>query len=244
MILDVFFRLLAGHLVGDFVLQPLWLAIAKRRGWRGLLIHVTVVTVTTATIVAGKMPHWFGWMVTLFGIHLFIDQFRTFVFTNNSKGRGVLLLIADQLVHVGSLVLISGWATGEPMSALSAIFTAPPILSNYQFFAFSLVVVTFWVAPIFEIETIVAIASFRGNANKGVAPILLSDRLMGGTERTLALVAIATGYWLFAPLLFVPRWLWLRKNPALQKWHLAAKMGVSVSITLLMGLLLTQVHFF
>ena len=37
-----------GHLIGDFVLQPYWLVLAKRTGWPGLFIHVGVVTFVTA----------------------------------------------------------------------------------------------------------------------------------------------------------------------------------------------------
>ncbi len=235
MIVNIFFLLVLGHLVGDFVLQPLWLAIAKRQGWRGLLIHVTVVTVSTAIIVAGRMPHWLGWMAILFAIHLFIDQFRTFVFTNNCCGRGLLLLIADQLVHTLSLALIAAWATGESVFALATIFAAPLTAPNRAIFIAGVVIIVFWVAPILEIELVVAVASLRKAASKGIAPIELSDRLMGGTERLLALAAVAGGWWMLAPVMFVPRWLWLRRKSA-ARYVLFSKMGMTVGVTVLVAL--------
>ncbi len=241
MIVDVFFRYLIGHLVGDFVLQPLWLAIAKRQGWRGLLIHVTVVTVATAIIIAGTVSHWVWWMVALFAIHLFIDQFRTFVFTDNSKGRGLLLLTADQLAHLASLVLLSWWATGESPRALGAIFSAPLSQTNSIFFIFGMVILAFWVAPIVEIEVIVAIASFRNAANRSVAPIALTDRLMGGLERTLTLALVASGWWLVSPLVFVPRAVWLQRGES-RRHTLYPKMLTSIILAVLMSWLLVQVY--
>lgn len=237
MIANIFLLLVLGHLVGDFVLQPLWLAIAKRQGWRGLLIHVTVVTLSTTIIVAGRMPQWAAWMVALFAIHLFIDQFRTFVFTNNCCGRGLLLLIADQLVHMLSLALIAGWATGEPLSALGTLFATPMTAAGRTILIVAGVIIAFWVAPILEIELVVAIASLKKATGKGIAPIELSDRMMGGAERVLALAAIAGGWWLLAPMIFVPRWLWLRRKSA-ARYVLFSKMGMSIGVAGLLAAIL------
>ncbi|RME77340.1 MAG: DUF3307 domain-containing protein, partial [Chloroflexi bacterium] len=53
-----FLRLLLGHLIGDFILQPYWLVLAKRSGWKGLIIHVGVVTFITAILVWAVIPGW------------------------------------------------------------------------------------------------------------------------------------------------------------------------------------------
>jgi hypothetical protein len=81
--LAFFLRLMLGHMIGDFVLQPYWLVLAKRKGWPGLLIHVGIVTFITAILAWNSIPVWWVWMIVLFLGHLFIDQFRTFVFTDN-----------------------------------------------------------------------------------------------------------------------------------------------------------------
>jgi hypothetical protein len=96
MALFFFLGLMLGHLVGDFVLQPYWLVIAKRNGWRGLFIHVGVVALVTAILVWGSIPNWWVWIIILFIGHLLIDQLRTFIFTDNTRGKGLLLLILDR----------------------------------------------------------------------------------------------------------------------------------------------------
>lgn len=241
MIVDIFFRYLIGHLVGDFVLQPYWLAIEKRKGWKGLLIHVSVVTIATTVIIGGTMPRWGLWITVLFAVHLFIDQFRTFVFTNNGKGRGLLLLAADQLAHVISLVLLSSWATGASVSGLQEIFTAPLSPVNIRSFVVGLVIIAVWVAPIIEIEVIVALASFKSSAGKGVAPIGLSDRTMGGAERILALLLFSGGWGWLSPVVFLPRsvWLWHASG---QRENLIPKMSSSIIVTALLALLIFQIY--
>lgn len=244
MIINSFIRLLMGHLVGDFVLQPLWLAIAKRQGWRGLILHVTVVTIATAILSYGIVPNWLKWMLILFALHLFIDQFRTFVFTNNDKGRGLLLLILDQIAHLISLIYIAHWATDAPLKHLSAIFTQTLSTENYLFFIFGLIIVSFWVMPIVEIETFVAVLSFQGNTDKKIAPIGLSDRMMGGMERILGLAVFSLGYGILAPLFFLPRLFWLIKtDPPNKKIAVISKILTSLVALILMGILLKSVHF-
>ena len=51
MALNFFLRMFLGHLVGDFILQPYKIALLKRTGWRGLLLHVSIVTFTTAVAI-------------------------------------------------------------------------------------------------------------------------------------------------------------------------------------------------
>ena len=243
MMIDFFVRLMIGHLVGDFVLQPLWLAIAKRQGWRGLILHVTVITVTTAILSYSAVSSWLKWMLVLFVIHLFIDQFRTFVFTNNDKGRGLLLLLLDQIAHIISLIFIAHWATDAPISDLSAIFTQPLSTENQLFFIFAMIIISFWVMPIVEIETFVANISFQGNADKKITPIGLSDRIMGGMERILGLALFSLGYGILAPLFFLPRLIWLTKIDTPNKnIALISKVATSLIALFLMGLLLKSVH--
>jgi hypothetical protein len=46
-----FLRLLLGHMIGGYVLQPLKLVPMKRGGWRGVLIHVVTVVVVTGMLL-------------------------------------------------------------------------------------------------------------------------------------------------------------------------------------------------
>ncbi|MCP4705237.1 MAG: DUF3307 domain-containing protein, partial [candidate division Zixibacteria bacterium] len=132
MALFLFLGLMLGHLVGDFVLQPYWLVIDKRNGWRGLFIHVSVVAFVTAILVWGAIPNWWVWIIVLFIGHLFIDQFRTFIFTDNTRGKGLLLLIVDQCTHVALIALIGWAATGWTFSDLQQIFLADDTANRYQ----------------------------------------------------------------------------------------------------------------
>lgn len=244
MIIDFFVRLLMGHLVGDFILQPLWLAIAKRQGWRGLVLHVAIVTIATTILSYGLVSNGLIWMLVLFIIHLFIDQFRTFVFTNNDKGRGLLLLVLDQLAHLISLIFIAHWATNAPISDLLAIFTQTLSTENLLFFIFGIVVISFWVMPIVEIEAYVAALSFQGNRDKKIAPIGLSDRMMGGMERIFGLAVFSIGYGVLAPLFFLPRLFWLVKSDTPNKvTAITVKILTSIFALVLMGILLKSVHF-
>lgn len=203
--LSFFLRLLLGHMIGDFVLQPYWLVIAKRKGWPGLLIHVGIVTFITTVLSWNAIPIWWVWMIVLFLGHLFIDQFRTFVFTDNSKGKGLLLLILDQLAHFILIALLSWAATGWTFSDLQVLLTAEA-LNQYRMMAYLIGLATvIGVAPVLEAEVAVAILATQGTEIKQTVAIDSVDRFLGGAERIVATFLILTGFGLFAPFVFLPR---------------------------------------
>lgn len=244
MMVNFFLRMFLGHLIGDFILQPLWLAIAKRQGWPGLILHVSVVTLATGAMLYDS-PHWLKGTVALFVLHMFIDPFRTFVFTDNSKGKGFVLFILDQIAHFISIILISWWVTGEGISSLAAIFRQALSQENAILFVLSLVVIAGWVAPILEIELLVAFQSFKQKPgdNKFIAPIHLSDRLMGGLERLVGLALAAVSLGLLLPLAYLPRLLWLGKTEKSAGYlSLGTKTGTSLITGVLLALLLLSVN--
>jgi hypothetical protein len=203
--LSFFLRLILGHMVGDFVLQPYWLVLAKRRGWPGLLIHVGIVTFITAVLCWNVIPLWWVWIIVLFLGHLFIDQFRTFVFTDNSKGKGLLLLILDQIAHFVLISLLSWAATSWTFSDLYVLLTTDA-LNQYRMMAYLIGLATvIGVAPVLEAEVAVAVLATQGTEIKQTVAIDSMDRFLGGAERTLATLLILTGFGLFAPLVFLPR---------------------------------------
>jgi hypothetical protein len=239
MIIHFFLRMLVGHLLGDFVFQPLWLAVEKRKGWPGLLLHTAVVTITTGIMIWGVIPQWLLWTAVLFAVHLFIDQFRTFVFTDNQKGKGVILFILDQIVHLISIIIISWLATGEELIKLREIFNHTLPTANAILLLISLIIVIGWVIPILEIELTVAIMSYREPTNTVLAPIGLSDRILGSLERLASLILIAVGFTPVIPLVFLPRLAWLlTRNRPVNKIATFSKMGTSLTTTILMGFLL------
>ncbi len=206
MALSFFLLLLLGHMIGDFVLQPYWLVLAKRNGWRGLLIHVGVVTFVTAILLwISAVPNWWMWVIVLFIGHLFIDQFRTFVFVDNSKGKGLLLLLFDQLAHLVLIAILAWLAAGWTFSDLSLLLTTDA--SNQQRMMAYLIglAALIGVVPVLEVETAVAALYVGGiNLNETVK-VDLSDRLLGSIERIAAMALLLIGYGLLAPLMFLPR---------------------------------------
>jgi hypothetical protein len=200
-----FLILTLGHVIGDFLLQPYWLVLAKRKGWSGLLIHVGVVTLVTTLLTWNVIPNWWVWMMVLFVGHLFIDQFRTFVFTDNSKGKGLLLLILDQVAHLVLISLIAWVATGWTLSDLALLHTSEA-LNQYRMTAYLIGLATvLGVAPVLEAEVAVAVLATRGTEIKHTVAIESSDRILGGLERVVATALILLGYGLLVPLVFLPR---------------------------------------
>lgn len=206
MALSFFLRLLLGHVVGDFVLQPYWLVVAKRRGWPGLFIHVGVVTLVTAILVWKAIPTWWAWIIVLYLGHLFIDQFRTFVFTDNSKGKGLLLLILDQIAHIILIALIAWAATGWTFSDLQSILLSDSAATQYRMIVYLIGIATMiGVVPVLEAEITVAAWAAQGHETDKTVAIESIDRILGSLERIAAMILILTNYGLLAPFIFLPR---------------------------------------
>lgn len=206
MALSFFLLLLLGHLIGDFVLQPYWLVLAKRQGWTGLLIHVGVVTFVTAILLwISSVPYWWAWVIVLFVGHLFIDQFRTFVFTDTSKGKGLWLLLADQFAHLVLIVILSWLATGWTPADLLILTT--PAATNQQLLMAYLIglAVLIGVIPVLEVETAVTVLYYSGTDLNETVRVDLSDRVLGSIERIIGGFLMLIGFGLLSPLVFLPR---------------------------------------
>ncbi|RME99198.1 MAG: DUF3307 domain-containing protein [Chloroflexi bacterium] len=241
--LSFFMRLLLGHFVGDFVLQPYWLVLAKRNGWRGLTIHVGVVTLVTALLVWGTIPNWWVWMIVLFCIHLFIDQFRTFIFVDNSRGKGLLLLFLDQLAHMLSLMFIAWAATGWTPNTLAYLGLADAP-GQYRLLAYLTgLAILISTAPVLEVEITVAIWAAQGHETNKTVSIDTEDRVLGSIERILGSALMLTGYVIFAPLVFVPRLaVMIYKGQArADKTAVITKVATSFVTALLVSLILYNV---
>jgi len=144
-------------------------------------------------------------MIVLFFIHLFIDQFRTFIFTDNSKGKGLLLLFLDQLAHVLSVVLIAWLATGWTPDTLHYLFYSDTP-NQYRMLAYLTgLAILISTAPVLEAEITVAVWAAQGKETDKTVRIDTEDRVFGSLERIAAAVLILTGQLVFAPLVFIPR---------------------------------------
>ena len=244
MALSFFLRLLLGHMIGDFFLQPYWLALAKRKGWVGLFIHVGVVTFITGVFLWASVPNWWVWVIILFLGHLFIDQFRTFVFTDNSKGKGLLLLFLDQLAHILLIALLAWMATGWTFADLNPLTTTGANQARLMVYLICLAI-AISVAPILEAETTVGVLALLGTEITHMVKIETSDRLLGAIERIVAVTLILFGYWFLAPLVFVPRLLYMIRQGQLKmdKVGVITKVATSFATVLLIILILANIPY-
>ncbi len=113
--LDILLCLVAGHLVGDFLLQTDLVARQKKH-LDVLFIHVSIVT-AVSYLVCGA---WLSWQVVVgvFASHLVIDGAKAF---SGKDGPKVFLL--DQGVHLVALALIGGyWISADVVPWWQAVF--------------------------------------------------------------------------------------------------------------------------
>jgi hypothetical protein len=243
MALSFFLRLLLGHMIGDFVLQPYWLVIAKRNGWPGLLIHVGVVTFITGILLSvSSIPNWWVWVIVLYLGHLLIDQFRTFVFTDNSNGRGLLLLILDQIAHILLIAILAWLATGWTFSDLHPLTGSASNEHRVMAYLTGLAILI-GVVPVLEVEIAVVVLAIQGTALNETVKVDFSDRLLGGIERTVAVVLILIGYGLLSPLVFLPRLAVMiyQGQAKVNRTPVITKVVVSLATAVVVGVLLTSI---
>jgi|JFJP01.1.fsa_nt_gi hypothetical protein len=241
MALSFFLLLTLGHLIGDFTLQPFWLVLAKRKGWPGLIIHVGVVTFISAILAAGAVPQWWAWIIVLFLGHLFIDQFRTFVFTDNKHGKGLILLILDQIAHIVLIWLIAWAAAGWPFTNW---YTMLMENNQYQLLVYLMgLAALIGITPVLEVEITVAVWEMQGQAMDKIVAITSTDRMLGGLERSIAMLLVALGFGLFAPLAFLPRlYLMIKENGGkIDRTAVTTKVLTSFATAILIGYLLYYV---
>ncbi|TYR33602.1 DUF3307 domain-containing protein [Sphingobacterium phlebotomi] len=110
----LFLKLLLAHLIGDFVLQPKkW--VQKRREHIGyLLLHIAI---HAALLVVFFIPELSDqWQVILFisCAHLLIDSGKIY-FEKKLPRRAFLLFIADQTLHILSLIVVVWYTYGLPI---------------------------------------------------------------------------------------------------------------------------------
>lgn len=243
MALSFFLLLMLGHMIGDFTLQPYWLVLAKRAGWRGLLIHVGVVTFITAILAWASIPYWWVWVILLYIGHLFIDQFRTFVFTDNSRGKGLLLLVLDQLAHMVLIGLLAWAAIGWTIADLRILLTEAA-QNEHRLITYLIgLAMAIGMVPVLEAEITVAVWAAQGREVKKTIAINTSDRLLGSLERIGSIGLILAGYGLLVPLLFAPRLIFMIRKGQFKQDRTAAacKLIVSFAAAVIIGFSLTNI---
>lgn len=94
---------LFAHLVADFVLQPFWLVLRKRR-WDGLLIHGAIVLVCMLTLPLIDRATLALWplMLAITAVHVAADWWKVH-FGDRIPGPPIVPFMLDQLIHVITL---------------------------------------------------------------------------------------------------------------------------------------------
>lgn len=92
-----FAALYLAHVLADYVLQPGWIVINKRRPI-AMAIHITVVLITMVLTTFSFS----AWFIALAVAHLWIDIVKTY-----AMREGLTAYTVDQILHVGSVVGIA-----------------------------------------------------------------------------------------------------------------------------------------
>lgn len=74
--IDLWFRVLLGHLVGDYVLQNNWMAVNKKKQWIPCLMHCLLWTVSIMIAILPELlvTTWLMVFGLLYASHLILDK--------------------------------------------------------------------------------------------------------------------------------------------------------------------------
>ncbi len=208
------FRLLFGHLVGDFVLQTIDLVRFKSNSWRGLFLHSFIVIGSMAIFLWGDLPTWWPWLIPLFFLHYLTDWLKI-ASTHRVPGWHTRMFLLDQAVHIVTIVGIIFLSYGRwPYPTLAAaIGGATPQMNRFLLFLTALLISLF-VVPLLEAQGAHKLATATHDECVNGLAVSIPDRLWGGGERLVALVVVYLGWpaiCLF-PLAFLPRVVAIRKG--------------------------------
>jgi hypothetical protein len=108
---SLFLTLYLGHLLGDFLLQPGRLVLAKREGAAGLLLHTLVVGLASAAVLFSTLRVDWAAIVLVTGMHLCIERLTIMTYVRTPT-RGLFTLLFDQTLHLLSITLVV-WLAGD-----------------------------------------------------------------------------------------------------------------------------------
>jgi hypothetical protein len=133
----MFYLFLLAHLVADFVLQPYWLVIRKRR-WDGLLLHGGIVLACMLLLPLADATALALWpvMLAITAVHILADRLKV-RYGDRIPGPPIVPFLLDQVVHVTTLCVALGltlpaqqvWTiTASPMAPI-ALYAAAYIVA-------------------------------------------------------------------------------------------------------------------
>lgn len=101
----MFFLFLMAHLVADFLLQPFWLVVRKRR-WDGLAIHGALVLLCMLLVSALDARALVLWpaMLAITAVHVAADWWKVHR-ADRLLRPAIVPFLADQVIHVATLAV-------------------------------------------------------------------------------------------------------------------------------------------
>lgn len=190
-------ELYLGHIIGDFLLQPGRLVVAKREGAPGLVLHTLVVGLSTLAVVSGSLVTDWAPAVLVTGLHLVIERITIATYTRTPT-RGLFTFLMDQAMHALSIALVvwlSGRMSASAPGSVFGVALSPVGIAKVSAFA---TVTLFGSILVFE-----TVGAVLGDEKGGILR-LDGPRIYGIVERGLALaLALVHPALMVAP--FVPR---------------------------------------
>lgn len=182
----LFLKLLLAHFIGDFVLQPKSWVQKRKDHILYLLIHIAMHTTLLVMFLIPELST--QWQVILFisCTHLLIDSGKIY-FEKKFPRRAFLLFIADQTLHILSLVAVVGYTYGLPVN-WEILFSAKSLL---YVLAFVLIV---FVSPIMLRVFFSKWTSEADVVHKPKNSLVDAGMLIGIMERLLIVLFIQVGF--------------------------------------------------
>ncbi|MBD1432442.1 DUF3307 domain-containing protein [Sphingobacterium sp. DN00404] len=182
----LFLKLLLAHFIGDFVLQPKSWVQKRKDHILYLLIHIAMHTMLLVLFFIPELSD--QWQIILFisCVHLLIDSAKIY-FEKKFPRRTFLLFIADQTLHILSLVAVVWYTYGLPVN-WETLFSAKSLLYVLAF------VLTVFVSPIMLRVFFSKWTSEADVVNKPKNSLVDAGMLIGIMERLLIVLFIQVGF--------------------------------------------------
>ena len=226
----LFLELYLGHMLGDFLLQPGRLVIAKRDGVPGLVLHTLIVGLSTVAVMIGSVNVDWAPAILVTGLHLVIERVTIATYLKTPT-RGLFTFLMDQAMHALAIALVV-WVAGRWSFTASSTMFALPVSTVLLAKICALATVALF-GSILVFETANAVLGEQ----KGRLLRLDGARIYGIIERSVALaLALVHPALMLAP--FAPRLVWasFRGREDRPRQLLEAATGVAVCLVAYTGI--------
>jgi hypothetical protein len=223
----LFLNLLLGHLLGDFVLQPGRLVVAKRDGVPGLMLHTGIVGACCALATLGTLQRDWPAVVLVTGMHLVIERLTIATYLRTPT-RGLFTLVFDQVLHVLSIGLVV-WLTG-PWSATTTVNTFGFDIPARALMTLDGLLATGLLGSIVAFETTNAL--LQGEQAKGRILRFDLERVLGMVERGTAFLAAVLWHPAAILIPFIPRLALSFRSPQQERARRAVEAAAGIALCL------------